>query len=264
MSLYKDKYLKYKKKYLELKKMQGGGVFKTLFKCIASVGLIVVAVAAIAVSLTGVGAIVGVPVLVLTAKGWDELWDTKLVTTGGSSSELIESINKKMDKYIGVNKKYNNEYYTCILKNIIMDNIKVTSTMEKILKNIEELTKTIEEKSKEIKTKQDYDAFKPFLTEFTEKVNSFLVLLNKQIFTSTNIAKRYIIDKYKNKKIKDNIINIFINTIRDTVIDRVTFSNKTNIQEASKANEDARKLIQGNDEFLTKEECIYTTVTDIV
>ena len=169
-----------------------------------------------------------------------------------------------MDNYLGVNKKYNNEYYTCILKNIIMDNIKVTSTMEKILKNIEELTKTIEEKGKLIKTKQDYDAFKPLLTDFTEKVNSFLVLLNKQIFTSTNIVKRYIINKYNNKNIKDNIINIFSNTLRNTVIERITFSNKTNIQEASKANEEARKLIQGNDEFLTKEKCIYTTVTDIV
>ena len=215
-------------------------------------------------SLTGVGAIVGIPVLGAVAKGWDELWDTKIVTTGGSSSELMNSININMDNYLGVNKKYNNEYYTCILKNIIMDNIKVTPTMEKILKNIKELTKTIEERGKLIKTKQDYDAFKPLLTDFTEKVNSFLVLLNKQIFTSTNIAKRYIIDKYTNKNIKDNIIKIFSNTLRNTVIERITFSNKTNMQEASKANEEAHKLIQGNDEFLTKEKCIYTTVTDIV
>ena len=85
MSLYKDKYLKYKKKYLEMKKLQGGGLIKNLFKCIASVGLIVVGIVAVVVSVvTLVGSVIGVPVLGAVAKGWDELWDTKIVTTGGS------------------------------------------------------------------------------------------------------------------------------------------------------------------------------------
>jgi hypothetical protein len=199
------------------------------------------------------GAIVGVPVLGLTALGWDKLWDTKIVTTGGSSLKLRESINTKMDNYLGVNKKYNNEYYTCVLKDIIMNNITVTNNMNKILNSIEESTQTIEMKGKLITTKQDYDAFTPLLNEFTEKVNSLLVLLNKQIFTSTSIAKNYITNNYNNKEIKDNIINIFNDVIRTTVISRVTFSNKTNMQEATKAHEDASKLIQDNDEFLNDE-----------
>lgn len=270
---------------------------ETFWKCIKSVGLILVSVWAIALILPPpfVGAFIGYPALMLAAKEWDNTWGTNIVTdrppvtynTGGSPGELSssstvlkDSINTKMATYLDVNKEFNDEYYICIIKKIIIDNIKVTEQMNNILGKIGEITHAIEDKSNKIKTKftkiyidastpllkdgltkDDNDAFTPLLNEFTpllnaftENVNNFLVLLNRQIFTSTTIAKKHIIDKYKNEKTnkRDKIINIFRKTIRDTVIDRVTFSNKTNIAEATKANEDAIKLINGNEAFFTK------------